>query len=109
MSFRNNTVSMDKSHTLIRTIQIPILFLRTKIKNAILLLETLLDINERLHSYLDNCIVNFDEPIKNLEKYLENHKKLWLARNIKEGYAFSANRINWLIEMLMCLDRKEKI
>lgn len=80
-----------------------------EIKNAILLLETLLDINERLHSYLDNCIVNFDEPIKNLEKYLENHKKLWLARNIKEGYAFSANRINWLIEMLMCLDRKEKI
>lgn len=82
---------------------------KDEIKNAILLLETLLDINERLHSYLDNCIVNFDEPIKNLEKYLENHKKLWLARNIKEGYAFSANRINWLIEMLMCLDRKEKI
>lgn len=82
---------------------------KEEIKNAILLLETLLDINERLHSYLDNCIVNFDEPIKNLEKYLENHKKLWLARNIKEGYAFSANRINWLIEMLMCLDRKEKI
>lgn len=82
---------------------------KNEIKNAILLLETLLDINERLHSYLDNCVVNFDEPIKNLEKYLENHKKLWLARNIKEGYAFSANRINWLIEMLMCLDRKEKI
>ena len=82
---------------------------KDEIKNAILLLETLLDINERLHSYLDNCIVNFDEPIKNLEKYLENHKKLWLARNIKEGYALSANRINWLIEMLMCLDRKEKI
>lgn len=82
---------------------------KDEIKNAILLLETLLDINERLHSYLDNCIVNFDEPIKNLEKYLENHKKLWLARNIKEGYAFSADRINWLIEMLMCLDRKEKI
>lgn len=82
---------------------------KDEIKNAILLLETLLDINERLHSYLDNCLVNFDEPIKNLEKYLENHKKLWLARNIKEGYAFSANRINWLIEMLMCLDRKEKI
>lgn len=82
---------------------------KDEIKNAILLLETLLVINERLHSYLDNCIVNFDEPIKNLEKYLENHKKLWLARNIKEGYAFSANRINWLIEMLMCLDRKEKI
>ena len=82
---------------------------KDEIKNAILLLETLLDINERLHSYLDNCIVNFDEPIKNLEKYLENHKKLWLARNIKEGYAFSANRINWLIEMLMCLDRKAKI
>ena len=82
---------------------------KDEIKNAILLLETLLDINERLHSYLDNCVVNFDEPIKNLEKYLENHKKLWLARNIKEGYAFSANRINWLIEMLMCLDRKEKI
>lgn len=82
---------------------------KDEIKNAILLLETLLYINERLHSYLDNCIVNFDEPIKNLEKYLENHKKLWLARNIKEGYAFSANRINWLIEMLMCLDRKEKI
>ncbi len=82
---------------------------KDEIKNAILLLETLLAINERLHSYLDNCIVNFDEPIKNLEKYLENHKKLWLARNIKEGYAFSANRINWLIEMLMCLDRKEKI
>lgn len=82
---------------------------KDEIKNAILLLETLLDINERLHSYLDNCIVNFDEPIKNLEKYLENHKKLWLARNIKEGYAFSANRIKWLIEMLMCLDRKEKI
>lgn len=82
---------------------------KDEIKIAILLLETLLDINERLHSYLDNCIVNFDEPIKNLEKYLENHKKLWLARNIKEGYAFSANRINWLIEMLMCLDRKEKI
>ncbi|MDY4016606.1 MAG: family 20 glycosylhydrolase [Bacilli bacterium] len=82
---------------------------KDEIKNAILLLETLLDINERLHSYLDNCIVNFDKPIKNLEKYLENHKKLWLARNIKEGYAFSANRINWLIEMLMCLDRKEKI
>ena len=51
---------------------------KDEIKNAILLLETLLDINERLHSYLDNCIVNFDEPIKNLEKYLENHKKLWL-------------------------------
>lgn len=82
---------------------------KDEIKNAILLLETLLDINERLHSYLDNCVVNFDEPIKNLEKYLENHKKLWLVRNIKEGYAFSANRINWLIEMLMCLDRKEKI
>lgn len=82
---------------------------KDEIENAILLLETLLDINERLHSYLDNCVVNFDEPIKNLEKYLENHKKLWLARNIKEGYAFSANRINWLIEMLMCLDRKEKI
>lgn len=82
---------------------------KDEIKNAILLLETLLDINERLHSYLDNCVVNFDEPIKNLDKYLEDHKKLWLARNIKEGYAFSANRINWLIEMLMCLDRKEKI
>lgn len=82
---------------------------KNEVLNSILLLETLLDINEKLCNYLNECIVNFDEPIKKLEKYLDNHKTLWLARNIKEGYAFSANRIHWLIEMLMCLDGKEKI
>lgn len=82
---------------------------KAEMKNAIDLLETLLAINDKLYSYSQSCIVSFDNEIKQLETYLNKHLELWCARNKKEGYEFSANRIHWLIEMLMCLDRKERV
>lgn len=82
---------------------------KAEMENAIELLETLLEINDTLYSYSQACIVSFDTQIKKLETVLEKHRELWCARNKKEGYEFSANRIHWLIAMLMCLDRKERV
>lgn len=82
---------------------------KQEILNSLNLLKILLDINEKLKDYLNGCVISFENEVNELNKYLFEHKKLWCTRNKKEGYAFSSNRINWLIEMLMCLDRKEKV
>ncbi len=84
-------------------------FEKEEIKNALYLLETLLNVNDKLSSYDKNQIVSFDNEVNKLEEYLNKHYSLWCARNKKEGYKFSASRIKWLIEMLMCLDRKERV
>ena len=42
---------------------------------------------------LDNCIFS-------LTNYLKVHSSLWNARNKEEGYAFSALRLQQLIEIL---------
>lgn len=82
---------------------------KREIENGLSLLEVLLEINDKLKSYIVGCIVSFEKEVKTLEQYLIRHKQLWNARNIQAGYTYSANRINWLIDMLMHLDRKEKI
>lgn len=82
---------------------------KDELTNGLYLLNTLLRINDKLNDYSQHCIVSFEEEIENLKNYLNKHFSLWCARNKKEGYEFSANRINWLIEMLMCLDGKERV
>lgn len=82
---------------------------KDELSNALYLLKILLSINDKLSDYEQQCVVSFDEEIEKLKNYLNKHLMLWCTRNKKEGYEFSANRINWLIEMLMCLDRKERV
>ena len=72
-------------------------------------MNVLLEINDKLNSYIAGCVVSFEKEVETLKQYLIRHKQLWDARNIQAGYVCSANRINWLIDMLMHLDRKEKI
>lgn len=82
---------------------------KREMENGLSLLEVLLEINDKLKSYIEGCVVSFEKEVETLKQYLIRHKQLWNARNIQAGYVCSANRINWLIDMLMHLDRKEKI
>lgn len=80
-----------------------------EIKNSLKLLKILLQINQKMKVVLDNKEVEFDSDIKSLLEYLEEHKRLWFIRNNQFGYPKSANRINWLIEMLTEISRKENL
>lgn len=80
-----------------------------EIKNSLKLLKTLLQINQLLKKVFEGEKVNFDLEIKQLKDYLIEHKRLWFIRNIEFGYPKSANRINWLIEMLRKMSRKENL
>lgn len=82
---------------------------KREMENGLSLLNVLLEINDKLNSYIAGCVVSFEKEVETLKQYLIRHKQLWDARNIQAGYVCSANRINWLIDMLMHLDRKEKI
>lgn len=80
--------------------------------NSLFLLETLLKINQKLKEVIDNKInkvnkINFDLEITSLKQYALKHQELWNQRNNPSGYIKSVNRINWLIEILRELTRKE--
>lgn len=81
----------------------------SEIKNSLKILKTLLQINQKLKDVFEGKIVEFENEIKQLEEYLTEHKRLWFIRNIEFGYSKSANRINWLIEMLRKMSRKENL
>ncbi len=79
--------------------------IKDEAENSLNLLKTLRSIHKKL---LNDCN-DFDEEIMQLQNYLTEHKRLWFVRNIIEGYKHSACRINWLIEILIRLSRKEII
>ena len=55
-----------------------------------------------LSAYFDgqSYIEQLDDCIFSLTNYLKVHEALWNARNKKEGYKFSALRLQQLIEMM---------
>lgn len=80
-----------------------------ELKNSLFLLETLGSINQKFLKQKNGLTISFTDEIKNLNAYLIEHKRLWNKRNNPNGFVFSANRINWLIENLMKLDGKENL
>lgn len=83
--------------------------IKDEIKNSLFLLNILVRINEKLTKLKNNSSVEFLNEIDELQKYLVEHKRLWLMRNIQYGYPKSANRIHWLIEILTKLSGKENL
>lgn len=73
-----------------------------EVLGSIELLITLLNVNVMLKAYFDKEIYleQLDNCIFSLTNYLEVHFSLWNARNKEEGYAFSALRLQQLIEIL---------
>ena len=73
-----------------------------EILGSIELLITLLNVNVMLKAYFDKEIYleQLDNCIFSLTNYLKVHSSLWNARNKEEGYAFSALRLQQLIEIL---------
>lgn len=73
-----------------------------EVLGSIELLITLLDVNMMLSSYFDGqtYLEQLDDCIFRLTNYLAVHQTLWEARNKKEGYKFSALRLQQLIEMM---------
>ena len=73
-----------------------------EVLESIELLITLLNVNVMLKAYFDKEIYleQLDNCIFSLTNYLEVHSSLWNARNKEEGYAFSALRLQQLIEIL---------
>ncbi len=73
-----------------------------EVLGSIELLITLLNVNVMLKAYFDKEIYleQLDNCIFSLTNYLEVHSSLWKARNKEEGYAFSALRLQQLIEIL---------
>ena len=82
---------------------------KDELNNSLFLLNILVSINEKLTKIKNDLSVSFKEEIDKLQKYLIEHKRLWLVRNIEYGYKKSADRIVWLIEILDKLARKEKL
>ncbi len=80
--------------------------IKDEINNSLYLLNVLVSINEKLAKIKENLSVEFDNEIDKLQQYLIEHKRLWLVRNIEYGYKKSANRIEWLIEILTKIARK---
>ena len=77
-----------------------------EILNSIYLLKTLISINHHLLSDTGDLY----QDIKNLENYSMRHFDLWCARNKKEGYKLSNNKITNLIHMLLKdIKRRENI
>ncbi|MBR2891209.1 MAG: family 20 glycosylhydrolase [Bacilli bacterium] len=79
-----------------------------ELRNAILLLKTLLDVNIFLRGCLNNQIdlKLFDVVNNNLTKYLKNHKQLWCARNKEPGFVYSSQRIERLQQCLEMLKKE---
>ena len=73
-----------------------------EVLGSIELLITLLNVNVMLKAYFDKEIYleQLDDCIFSLTNYLMVHQTLWKARNKEEGYAFSALRLQQLIEIL---------
>ncbi len=73
-----------------------------EVLGSIELLITLLDVNMMLSAYFDGqtYLEQLDDCIFRLTNYLAVHQALWEARNKKEGYKFSALRLQQLIEMM---------
>lgn len=73
-----------------------------EVLGSIELLIILLEINMMLSAYFDGqtYIEQLDDCIFSLTNYLKVHETLWEARNKKEGYKFSALRLQQLIEMM---------
>lgn len=80
-----------------------------EMKNSLRLLQILLVINKKFTMIKNGKIVNFKDEINVLEDYLIEHKKLWCIRNNENGYVKSANRIKWLIKVLMLMTGKENV
>ena len=80
-----------------------------EILGSIELLITLLNVNVMLKAYFDKEIYleQLDNCIFSLTNYLKVHSSLWNARNKEEGYAFSALRLQQLIEILQKLKLKQ--
>ena len=84
--------------------------LHQELENALFLLSIMLDVNQLLKGCRD---LKFNNELylsidTNLNKYLENHFKLWCARNKEPGYKSSALRIERLKSYLQML-KKEAI
>lgn len=82
-----------------------------EILGSIELLITLLNVNVMLKAYFDKEIdpEQLDNCIFSLTNYLSVHHSLWVARNKEEGYAFSALRLQQLIDILKKLKFKLEI
>ena len=83
--------------------------LETKeVLGSVELLNTLLNVNVMLKAYFDKEIYSeqLDNCIFSLTNYLSVHSSLWKARNKEEGYAFSALRLQQLIEILKKLKER---
>ena len=81
----------------------------SELKNSLKLLKVLLSINRKFTNIKNNIPTSFDNEIKILQEYLIEHKYLWYIRNNPNGYEKSANRIQWLIEILTQMTRKENV
>lgn len=80
-----------------------------EVKNSLLLLEVLNEINQKLQMQKNGLTISFENEIITLKAYLIEHKRLWNERNNPNGYKFSAQRIEWLLKNLMELDGKENL
>ena len=81
----------------------------SELKNSLKLLKVLLSINRKFTNIKNNIPTSFDNEIKILQEYLIEHKYLWYIRNNPNGYEKSTNRIQWLIEILTQMTRKENV
>lgn len=80
-----------------------------EVKNSLLLLEVLGEINQKLQQQINGLTISFEDEINTLNAYLTEHKRLWDERNNPNGYKLSAQRICWLIKNLKKLDGKENL
>lgn len=81
---------------------------RDELLNSTELLLLLNEIDYKIGMYIDNQEVSFDDEIDRLDSYKEEHYKLWIKRNKEAGYYLSVKRIEWLKNILMELNRKER-
>ena len=75
---------------------------RKEINNSIDLLLTLVSINKKLQV---DCF-DFEDELKELEQYEVKHLELWKIRNKEAGFKFSINRIKWLKQILVQMNKK---
>ncbi len=76
-----------------------------KLSNTLILLKALVNVQKYIQSKDFNLL---NEINQELEKYLENHKSIWLKDNKKDGYELSASRIKRLENSLILLFDNKK-
>ena len=81
-----------------RTMMLKPSIIKDEITNALLLLDTLLELNRWLSE--NNLSLEETKIELCLDKFLKNHKNNWCFRNKKEGFTFSEKRITSLLEII---------